>query len=74
MPAGSPAVIPFAAKVALISWFRADERIDLTCYDILRRILVAMIEAECRRQPYPDALIDGALAEAGVIPPMTTGI
>lgn len=74
MPAGSPAAIPFAAKVARISGFRADERIDLTRYDPLRRILLAMIEAECRRQPYNVTMIDEALAKAGVTPPATMTI
>lgn len=71
MPAGSPAAIPFAAKVARISGVRADGRIDLTRHDTLRRVFVAMIEAECRRQPYPDAMIDEALAKAGVMRPAT---
>ena len=74
MPAGSPAAIPFAAKVARLSGFRADERIDLTRYDHLKRVLIAMIEAECRRQPYEVALIEDALATAGVNPPATTAI
>ena len=74
MPVGSPGAIPFAAKVARLSGFRADEQIDLTRYDCLKRVFVAMIEAECRRQPYDVALIDDALANAGGNPPATAAI
>ncbi|MEO5375893.1 MAG: hypothetical protein H7840_16805 [Alphaproteobacteria bacterium] len=71
---GSPAAIPLAAKVARLSGFGADERLDFHRHDHLRRILDAMIHAECRRQPFPDDLLNEALAKAGVRPSTTTTV
>lgn len=65
---GSPTAIPLAARIARLSGFGADQRIDFRRHDHLRRILVAMIHAECNRQPFPDDILDEALARAGVTP------
>lgn len=58
----------YIAHVARLTGLPTDSPIDLTSYDVLHRLVPAIIAHECGQQPYSKRLIDRGLELAGVTP------
>lgn len=58
----------YTAHVARRTGLPTDSAIDLTSYDVLSRLVPAMILHECGQQPYSKRVIDRGLELAGVTP------